>query len=122
MFRRKQQHWSYGVQGKRTFAPVMKRRLDKLGISKTDPEELSTEERSAFARLDIDPSSITWRRVLDTNDRFLRSITIGQVHTHQQFKSLISLQPICRLGYPEDCLFLLSESMFFGSKYPRLLM
>lgn len=29
-------------------------------------------------RLDIDPASITWRRVLDTNDRFLRNITVGQ--------------------------------------------
>ena len=29
-------------------------------------------------RLDVDPASITWKRVLDTNDRFLRSITVGQ--------------------------------------------
>ena len=29
-------------------------------------------------RLDIDPDSITWRRVVDTNDRFLRGITIGE--------------------------------------------
>jgi formyltetrahydrofolate synthetase len=29
-------------------------------------------------RLDIDPDSITWRRVTDTNDRMLRQITIGQ--------------------------------------------
>jgi hypothetical protein len=28
--------------------------------------------------LDIDPETITWRRVMDTNDRFLRQITIGQ--------------------------------------------
>ena len=27
---------------------------------------------------DVDPETITWRRVLDTNDRFLRGITIGQ--------------------------------------------
>jgi formyltetrahydrofolate synthetase len=64
--------------GQRRFAPVMLRRLRKLGISKTDPEALTPEERSRFARLDIDPASITWRRVLDTNDRFLRGITIGQ--------------------------------------------
>lgn len=31
-----------------------------------------------FARLDFDPAQITWRRVVDTNDRFLRSITVGQ--------------------------------------------
>jgi len=56
----------------------MRRRLSKLGIDKDDPNELTTEERSRFARLDIDPDTITWRRVTDTNDRLLRSITIGQ--------------------------------------------
>ncbi|EFJ51458.1 hypothetical protein VOLCADRAFT_79713 [Volvox carteri f. nagariensis] len=65
-------------QGKRKFATVMLRRLAKLGINKTDPDELTPEERREFARLDIDPASITWRRVIDTNDRFLRSITVGQ--------------------------------------------
>jgi methylenetetrahydrofolate dehydrogenase (NADP+)/methenyltetrahydrofolate cyclohydrolase/formyltetrahydrofolate synthetase len=55
----------------------MLRRLKKLGINKTDPEELTPEERSRFARLDIDPASITWQRVVDTNDRFLRRITVG---------------------------------------------
>ncbi len=64
--------------GSRQFSPVMLRRLRKLGISKTDPNELTPEERSRFARLDIDPDSITWRRVIDTNDRMLRQITIGQ--------------------------------------------
>jgi formyltetrahydrofolate synthetase len=64
--------------GSRKFSPVMLRRLRKLGISKTDPNELTPEERSRFARLDIDPESITWRRVIDTNDRMLRQITIGQ--------------------------------------------
>ena len=64
-------------QGKRRFAPVMLRRLKKLGIKKTDPETLTPEERARFARLDIDPASITWQRVMDTNDRFLRRITGG---------------------------------------------
>ncbi len=64
--------------GSRRFAPVMLRRLHKLGIHKADPNELTPEERSRFARLDIDPDSITWRRVVDTNDRMLRQITIGQ--------------------------------------------
>ena len=57
------------IQGKRRFANVMMARLAKLGITKTDPAELTPEERGCFARLDIDPASITWRRVLDTNDR-----------------------------------------------------
>ncbi|KAM0952858.1 putative formate--tetrahydrofolate ligase [Dioscorea sansibarensis] len=65
-------------EGKRSFANVMFRRLKKLGISKTDPDELTTEEIKRFARLDIDPNSITWRRVMDVNDRFLRKISIGQ--------------------------------------------
>lgn len=64
-------------EGKRRFSEPMLRRLKKLGIQKTDPEELTPEERSKFARLDIDPDSITWRRVMDTNDRFLREILIG---------------------------------------------
>lgn len=64
-------------QGKRSFSPSMLRRLKKLGINKTDPNDLTPEERSRFSRLDIDPDSITWRRVIDTNDRFLREIEVG---------------------------------------------
>ncbi len=67
-----------GKKGSRRFSPIMFRRLRKLGIFKTDPNELSAEERSAFVRLDIDPETITWRRVTDTNDRMLRGITTGQ--------------------------------------------
>ncbi|KAM1055206.1 hypothetical protein FF1_028791 [Malus domestica] len=65
-------------EGKRSFNDIMFRRLKKLGISKTTPEELTPEEVKQFARLDIDPDSITWRRVMDINDRFLRKISIGQ--------------------------------------------
>ena len=43
-----------------------------------DPDELTEEERRRFVRLDIDPDSITWQRVLDVNDRFLRRITVGE--------------------------------------------
>ena len=67
-----------GSDGSRQFSSVMLRRLDKLGIEKSDPNELSKEERSRFVRLDIDPDSITWQRVLDTNDRFLRGVTVGK--------------------------------------------
>ncbi|XP_068659159.1 formate--tetrahydrofolate ligase [Aristolochia californica] len=65
-------------EGKRTFADVMLRRLKKIGIEKTNPDDLTPEEVKKFARLDIDPDSITWRRVMDVNDRFLRKITVGQ--------------------------------------------
>ena len=64
--------------GSRKFSPIMLRRLKKLGIDKSDPNELTEEERGRFARLDLDPDSITWQRVVDVNDRFLRGITIGQ--------------------------------------------
>lgn len=64
--------------GSRRFSPVMLRRLGNLGIAQTDPNRLTSEERSRFARLDLDPATITWRRVIDTSDRMLRQITIGQ--------------------------------------------
>lgn len=64
--------------GTRKFSAVMLRRLKKLGISLTNPEDLTTEQRGRFARLDLDPKSVTWRRVVDTNDRFLRGITVGR--------------------------------------------
>ena len=44
--------------GSRSFSPSMLRRLKKLGINKTDPNELTEEERSRFARLDIDPETV----------------------------------------------------------------
>ncbi|EIN07373.1 FTHFS-domain-containing protein [Punctularia strigosozonata HHB-11173 SS5] len=70
-------------KGKREFAPLMFKRLQKLGIDKTDPNDLTPEEINRFARLDIDPETITWNRVLDVNDRYLRKITIGQAPTEQ---------------------------------------
>ena len=65
-------------KGERHFSPTMLRRLKKLGITKTNPNDLTPEERSLFARLDIDESTITWRRVIDINDRFLREIEVGR--------------------------------------------
>lgn len=70
-------------KGKRTFQPIMFRRLKKLGITKTNPDELSEDEIHRFARLDIDPETITWRRVLDVNDRHLRGITVGTAQTER---------------------------------------
>ena len=61
-----------------SFSTVQTRRLKKLGISvDKKPSELTVSEQSRFARLDIDPATITWQRVLDTCDRHLRSIEIG---------------------------------------------
>ncbi len=71
--------------GKRHFSRGMLARLKKLGFKTTDPESLTPAERKHFCRLDIDPDAITWKRVLDTNDRFLRSVTIGQGKDEEQF-------------------------------------
>lgn len=65
-------------QGKRHFSVGMQHRKRKLGIETDDPDQMTEEQKSRFVRLDIDPDSITWKRVIDTNDRFLRGITIGE--------------------------------------------
>ena len=72
-------------QGKRRFGRAMLGRAKKLGIEKNDPEEMTPEERRRYCRLDIDPASITWRRVLDTSDRFLRGVTVGNSSEEQEF-------------------------------------
>ncbi|KAI0134070.1 formate-tetrahydrofolate ligase [Xylariales sp. AK1849] len=69
--------------GKREFVKVMFRRLKKLGIEKTNPNDLTEDEIHRFARLDIDPDTITWRRVLDVNDRHLRGVTVGTAGTEK---------------------------------------
>ncbi len=71
--------------GKRHFPRGMRCRLQKLGITKTNPDDLTEEERSRLVRLDIDPDSITWRRVIDTSDCFLRGITVGQGDEEKDF-------------------------------------
>jgi formyltetrahydrofolate synthetase len=64
-------------KGQRRFSPIMVRRLNKLGIAKTNPDDLTPEERRRMFRLDIDPASITWNRVIDISDRFLRVVKVG---------------------------------------------
>uniref|UniRef100_A0A8C4DX83 formate--tetrahydrofolate ligase n=1 Tax=Dicentrarchus labrax TaxID=13489 RepID=A0A8C4DX83_DICLA len=71
------------VNGVRRFSPIQISRLNRLGINKTDPASLTPQEVSTFVRLDLDPSKITWQRVVDTNDRFLRKITVGQASTEK---------------------------------------
>jgi formyltetrahydrofolate synthetase len=65
-------------QGKRHFSVGMQHRRRKIGIETDDPDQMTEEQKSKFVRLDIDPDSITWKRVIDTNDRFLRGITVGE--------------------------------------------
>ncbi|KRZ79110.1 C-1-tetrahydrofolate synthase, cytoplasmic [Trichinella papuae] len=64
--------------GKRAFTSNQLNRLEKLNIQPKHPDQLSAEEREQFCRLNIDSRTITWNRVVDTNDRFLRLVTVGQ--------------------------------------------
>lgn len=64
--------------GKRKVAPSLRQRLQRQGLQEAALDQLSPEQRRALVRLDLDPDSITWRRVLDTSDRFLRELTIGK--------------------------------------------
>lgn len=61
----------------RGFSTSQLKRVAKLKIAKTDPTEFTPEEMKAFARLDMDPDSITVRPCVDVNDRILRDIQIG---------------------------------------------
>jgi methylenetetrahydrofolate dehydrogenase (NADP+)/methenyltetrahydrofolate cyclohydrolase/formyltetrahydrofolate synthetase len=69
--------------GTREFAPLMLKRLKKLGIDKINPDDLTAAEYRKFSRLDVDPDTITWNRVVDTNDRFLRKIQVGMNDTEK---------------------------------------
>jgi len=71
------------IKGIRKFSDIQLKRLSKFGIEKTDPDSLTEEEIKKFALLDIDPTTITWQRVIDTNDRYLRKVTVGQSDTEK---------------------------------------
>ena len=60
------------------FIPILQKRLVKCQIDPNKlPCDLTEEEIAKFARLDINPTTITWQRVLDTCDRHLRQVQIG---------------------------------------------
>ncbi|KAK1339287.1 hypothetical protein QTO34_019968 [Cnephaeus nilssonii] len=68
------------VNGVRKFSDIQIRRLRRLGIEKTDPTTLTDEEISRFARLDIDPETITWQRdILSSEWRFFFSCWIPTI-------------------------------------------
>ena len=56
------------------YTPSMRKRLEKLGIDSAKPSDLSDEDKERMFRLNIDPDSIQWRRVVDTSDAALRNI------------------------------------------------
>jgi len=64
----------------------MLRRLKRLGIDKTNPDDLTPEEAARFSRLDLDLDTLTWNRVVDINDRFLRGVTVGQGKEEAKFE------------------------------------
>lgn len=69
--------------GKRHFETSMHARLEKLGLAhkKHDPDLLTDEEIERFCILGIDPNTITWRRVTDCSDKYLRDVQIGRAPT-----------------------------------------
>jgi len=71
--------------GHRSFGIGMLGRLENLGIDKTDPNELTNDEKHRFALLNVNRNTLTWRRATDTNDRILREITVGQSPTEKEF-------------------------------------
>jgi methylenetetrahydrofolate dehydrogenase (NADP+)/methenyltetrahydrofolate cyclohydrolase/formyltetrahydrofolate synthetase len=58
-------------------APAIRNRMAKLGITAEKFEDLTPADKRRLFRLDIDPNSITWQRVVDVNDRHLRRIQIN---------------------------------------------
>ncbi|MBI5033593.1 MAG: formate--tetrahydrofolate ligase [Chloroflexi bacterium] len=59
------------------FPPAVQKRANRLGIKASKLADLTAEDKRRLFRLDIDPASITWMRVVDINDRLLRGIRIG---------------------------------------------
>lgn len=59
------------------YTPSMRKRLEKLGIRSKKPSDLSPEDKERMFRLNIDPYSVQWRRVVDVSDAALRNIIIG---------------------------------------------
>ena len=84
------------MKGVRNFSAIQIKRLEKLGITGRVPGKLKAADQRRFSRLDIDPTTITWNRVIDTNDRYLRAITIGQSptekgHSREVISTMLSL-------------------------------
>jgi formyltetrahydrofolate synthetase len=59
------------------YTTSMRKRVEKLGIESEKPSDLSDEDKERMFRLNIDPDSIQWRRVVDVSDAALRNIVIG---------------------------------------------
>jgi formyltetrahydrofolate synthetase len=78
----KEARWSTSFMAKALcpndeYTPSMRKRLEKLGIKSERPSDLSAEDKERMFRLDIDPYSVQWRRVVDVSDSALRNIIVG---------------------------------------------
>lgn len=102
--------------GKKYFSPVLLRRLKKLGIDKTDPASLTEDEIRRFARLDVDPDTITWKRVLDVNDRHMRGIIAGNAPTEKGH----SRQTGFDISVASECMAILALSTSLADMRERL--
>jgi methylenetetrahydrofolate dehydrogenase (NADP+)/methenyltetrahydrofolate cyclohydrolase/formyltetrahydrofolate synthetase len=59
------------------YTDSMRKRLEKLGIQSEKPSDLNDDDKDRMFRLNIDPYSIQWRRVVDVSDSALRNIVLG---------------------------------------------
>jgi formyltetrahydrofolate synthetase len=78
----KEARWSTAFMAKALcpndeYAPWMHKRLAKLGIKSERPSDLSDADKERMFRLDIDPYSVQWRRVVDVSDAALRNVIVG---------------------------------------------
>lgn len=83
------------IKGVRQFSKIQLRRLQKLGITKTDPNALTEEEQSRFARLDIDSNNITWTRGAIA----YAILTYTHTHTHVYIHTRSRTQKLKNIFY-----------------------
>ncbi|MBL7063689.1 MAG: formate--tetrahydrofolate ligase [Anaerolineae bacterium] len=59
------------------YTPSMRKRLEKLGIESEKPSDLNDDDKEHMFRLNINPDTVQWRRVVDVSDAALRNIIVG---------------------------------------------
>lgn len=65
---------------------ILAQRWDKFFAAthgEYDPKKLNPEELKRLVRLSFDEETITWKRVVDCNDRYLRGIVVGENPTEK---------------------------------------
>eukprot|EP00922_Rhytidocystis_sp_ex-Travisia-forbesii_P025977 GHVS01038078.1.p1 GENE.GHVS01038078.1~~GHVS01038078.1.p1 ORF type:complete len:405 (-),score=37.27 GHVS01038078.1:979-2193(-) len=69
--------------GKRKMPEPLKRRWKKINATDSVSDNMSAEDKELLCRLNIDPTNVVIRRVVDISDRMLRGIAIGQGPSEQ---------------------------------------